>query len=78
MITHAVAIAPDGREVDAVGVIEGEIAREARGTGGFGYDPVFVPDGETRTMAELGDGWKRAHSHRARAAEALRTALSAS
>ena len=54
MIAHAVAIAPDGREVDAVGVIEGEIAREPRGTGGFGYDPVFVPEGETRTMAELG------------------------
>ena len=46
MIAHAVAIAPDGREVDAVGVIEGEIAREPRGTGGFGYDPVFVPEGE--------------------------------
>ena len=55
MIAHAVAIAPDGREVDAVGVIEGEIAREPRGTGGFGYDPVFVPEGEIKTMAELGD-----------------------
>jgi XTP/dITP diphosphohydrolase len=75
MIAHAVAIAPGGREVDAVGVIEGEIAREPRGTGGFGYDPVFVPEGETQTMAELGDDWKRAHSHRARAAEALRAAL---
>ena len=60
MIAHMVAIGPDGREVDAVGVIEGEIAAEPRGTGGFGYDPVFVPEGETRTVAELGDDWKRA------------------
>jgi XTP/dITP diphosphohydrolase len=75
MITHLVAIAPDGREVDAVGVMEGEIADEPRGTGGFGYDPVFVPEGESRTVAELGDDWKRVHSHRARAAAALRAAL---
>jgi XTP/dITP diphosphohydrolase len=78
MIAHAVAIAPDGREVDAVGVIDGEISIEPRGTGGFGYDPVFVPEGETLTMAELGDDWKRVHSHRARAAAALRPSLGAS
>jgi XTP/dITP diphosphohydrolase len=78
MIAHLVAIASDGREVDAVGVLEGEVATERRGTGGFGYDPVFIPEGETRTVAELGDDWKRAHSHRARAAEALRAALSSS
>jgi len=78
MIAHMVAIAPDGREVDAVGVMEGEIAAEPRGTGGFGYDPVFVPDGATRTVAELGDDWKRANSHRGRAAAALRAALGAS
>jgi XTP/dITP diphosphohydrolase len=75
MIAHMVAIAPDGREVDAVGVLEGEIAAEPRGTGGFGYDPVFVPEGETRTVAELGDDWKRVNSHRGRAAAALRAAL---
>ena len=78
MIAHLVAIAPDGRELDAAGVLEGEIAAEPRGTGGFGYDPVFVPEGETRTVAELGDGWKRANSHRGRAAEALRAALESS
>jgi XTP/dITP diphosphohydrolase len=78
MITHLVAIAPDGREVDAVGVLDGEVATEPRGTGGFGYDPVFIPEGETRTVAELGDDWKRANSHRARAAAALRAALGAS
>ena len=75
MIAHLVAIGPDGREVDAVGVLDGEVATERRGTGGFGYDPVFVPEGETRTVAELGDDWKRANSHRARAAHALRAAL---
>ncbi|HEY7692194.1 MAG TPA: non-canonical purine NTP pyrophosphatase [Gaiellaceae bacterium] len=77
MIAHLVAIAPDGRELDAVGVLEGEVASEPRGTGGFGYDPVFVPEGETLTVAELGDDWKRASSHRARAAAALRAALEA-
>jgi XTP/dITP diphosphohydrolase len=78
MITHLVAIAPDGREIDTVGVLEGEIATERRGSGGFGYDPVFIPEGETRTVAELGDAWKRANSHRARAAAALRVALGGS
>ena len=75
MIAHMVAIGPDGREVAAVGVMEGDIAAEPRGTGGFGYDPVFVPEGETRTVAELGDDWKRVNSHRGRAAAALRAAL---
>jgi len=78
MVTHLVAIAPDGGEVDAVGVLEGEVATEPRGTGGFGYDPVFIPEGETKTVAELGDDWKQANSHRARAAAALRAALDAS
>jgi XTP/dITP diphosphohydrolase len=66
-----VAIAADGREVVAVGALEGSIARDASGDEGFGFDPVFVPDGETRTVAALGDGWKREHSHRARAARHL-------
>jgi XTP/dITP diphosphohydrolase len=78
MIAHMVAIAPDGREVDAVGVMDGEIAVEPRGTGGFGYDPVFLPDGGTRTVAELGDDWKRVNSHPAPAPAALRAALGAS
>jgi XTP/dITP diphosphohydrolase len=75
MVTTIVAIAPDGREVVATGVLEGELAREKRGAGGFGYDPVFVPRGQSRTVAVLGDDWKRAHSHRARAAAALLEAL---
>ena len=78
MIAHLVAIAPDGREFDAVGVLDGKIANEPRGTGGFGYDPVFVPEGEMQTVAELGDDWKRANSHRGRAAAALRAAIASS
>jgi XTP/dITP diphosphohydrolase len=70
-----VAIAPDGREVVTGGTLEGSIAGRARGGEGFGYDPVFVPEGETQTVAELGDEWKRRHSARARAAAALRAEL---
>ena len=66
-----VAIAPDGRELVAEGTLEGTIARAASGSEGFGFDPVFVPDGETRPVAELGDAWTVTHSHRARAAAVL-------
>jgi XTP/dITP diphosphohydrolase len=64
-------LAPDGREIEVSGVLEGEIARERRGEEGFGYDPIFVPLGESRTVAELGDAWKAEHSHRAQAAAEL-------
>jgi len=53
------------------GTCDGTMARDASGTRGFGYDPVFVPEGETRTMAELTDEEKDAISHRGRAARAL-------
>ena len=66
-----VAIAADGRELVAEGMLQGSIAREASGDEGFGFDPVFVPEGETPTVAGLGDAWKRGHSHRARAARRL-------
>ena len=46
------------------------------GDEGFGFDPIFVPHGETRTVAELGDAWKAEHSHRALAARALGGRLS--
>jgi XTP/dITP diphosphohydrolase len=70
-----VALAPDGEEVVVRGTLEGAVALEERGEEGFGYDPVFVPAGETRTVAELGNAWKRRNSHRARAAAALAAAL---
>ena len=75
-VCELVAIAPDGRERRGRGVLEGRIAEQARGDEGFGFDPVFVPAGETRTVAELGDDWKARNSHRARAARALADAVS--
>jgi len=58
------------------GVIEGQITASPRGTNGFGYDPVFVPDGYTETFAELGDAIKNTISHRAKAVHALAQFLS--
>jgi XTP/dITP diphosphohydrolase len=66
-----VAIAPDGSELVAEGFLEGTIDGPARGTEGFGYDPIFTPRGETRTVAELGNSWKQDHSHRACASAIL-------
>jgi XTP/dITP diphosphohydrolase len=76
-VCELVLIGPDGRELRGSGVLEGRIAGEARGSEGFGYDPVFIPGGEERTVAELGNEWKSRNSHRARAAADLRTSLSA-
>ena len=70
-VCELVGLAPDGDEVRGTGKLEGRIADEPRGTAGFGFDPVFVPEGEERTVAELGDTWKAEQSHRARAAQAL-------
>jgi XTP/dITP diphosphohydrolase len=74
-VSELVAIAPDGEELRGTGVLEGSIAAGPRGSGGFGYDPVFVPAGERLTVGELGDSWKVEHSHRAQAARALRDTL---
>ena len=70
MCAAALAL-PDGREHVAEGRLNGSVVRAPRGTNGFGYDPVFVPEGETRTTAELSDGEKDAISHRGRALRAL-------
>ena len=53
------------------GIVEGEIIRERRGGEGFGYDPIFQPDGYNKTFAELGMGIKNHISHRARAVQKL-------
>ena len=74
-ICELVLVAPDGRESRGTGVLEGRIAEEPRGSEGFGYDPVFIPEGEERTVAELGNTWKSRNSHRARAARALLKAV---
>jgi XTP/dITP diphosphohydrolase len=66
--TVALARDPGGREVVARGEVEGVIGREARGTNGFGYDPVFVPaGGDGRSFAEMAPDEKHAISHRGRA-----------
>jgi XTP/dITP diphosphohydrolase len=71
----AVAIAlADGSVRVFVGEVEGNIATELRGSGGFGWDPIFVPEGHTETYAELGPR-KHEVSHRARALQAARQAL---
>jgi XTP/dITP diphosphohydrolase len=75
-VCELIAIAPDGAESRGTGVLEGTIALAPTGDQGFGFDPVFIPRGETRTVAELGDDWKAQHSHRAVAARALLDTLS--
>jgi XTP/dITP diphosphohydrolase len=77
MVTELVAIAPSGEELRGSGVLEGTLTTEKRGAAGFGYDPIFVPDGYDQTVAALGDDWKHEHSHRARAAQALLNAVAA-
>lgn len=67
----AALVVPGGAEHTVEGRMPGRIIREPRGTGGFGYDPIFVPDGETRTSAELSPAEKDAISHRGRAFRAL-------
>jgi XTP/dITP diphosphohydrolase len=67
----AVLVMPDGREFVGEGTFEGAIAEAPRGGGGFGYDPLFIPDGDTRTAAELGPREKNAISHRGLALRAL-------
>ena len=74
-VCELVALSPAGEEFRGSGTLDGRVADEPRGSEGFGYDPIFVPDGETRTVAELGDAWKGKNSHRARAAKALLEAL---
>jgi XTP/dITP diphosphohydrolase len=74
--TVALVAFPDGSEVWAEGAVEGSISAEARGVGGFGYDPVFVPlDGDGRTFAEMTAAEKHAISHRGRAFRSLAVAL---
>jgi XTP/dITP diphosphohydrolase len=74
--TVALAFFPDGRRFVAEGASDGLIALEARGSDGFGYDPVFVPlDGDGRTFAEMSASEKHSMSHRGRAFRALAVGL---
>lgn len=70
-ICSVALVYPDGREVVAEGRMPGRIIDDPRGAKGFGYDPIFLPDGESRTAAELSDEEKNAISHRGRALKNL-------
>jgi XTP/dITP diphosphohydrolase len=74
-VSELVLLAPGGEEFRGTGTLTGRIALAPVGSEGFGYDPIFIPDGEERTVAQLGNGWKAESSHRARAARALLRAL---
>ena len=62
-----IAVCIDNQEWDCEGIVRGELIHEKRGEGGFGYDPIFIPQGFTQTFAELGTEVKNEISHRAKA-----------
>jgi XTP/dITP diphosphohydrolase len=74
-VCELVGLSPGGAEVRGTGTLSGHISAEPRGSEGFGYDPIFIPDGSEQTVAELGNEWKAEHSHRARAAQAFLAAV---
>jgi XTP/dITP diphosphohydrolase len=74
-VCAAVVAMPDGRVEGAEGRVAGTLTRSPRGGNGFGYDPVFVPAGDTRTLAEYTDVEKNAISHRGRAFRAAEPLL---
>ena len=65
----------EGREIFFEGICEGQIIKEKRGKNGFGYDPVFIPDGTNKTFAEMSINEKNVYSHRKKATEKLVTFL---
>lgn len=66
-----ICLIEDGKEHFFEGIVNGSIIRERKGGAGFGYDPVFVPDGYSETFAEMGNDEKNKISHRARAVQKL-------
>jgi XTP/dITP diphosphohydrolase len=74
-VSELVLLSPAGAEFRGTGTLSGRIAAKPSGNEGFGFDPIFIPDGEEQTVAELGNRWKVRNSHRARAAMALLAAL---
>jgi XTP/dITP diphosphohydrolase len=74
-VCELVCLSPESQEFRGTGTLKGRIARAPRGSEGFGFDPIFVPEGEERTVAELGNEWKTGRSHRANAAMSLLAAL---
>ncbi|MEV6874383.1 RdgB/HAM1 family non-canonical purine NTP pyrophosphatase [Amycolatopsis sp. NPDC051128] len=74
-VCAAALVLPSGEETVVRGEWRGTLVRSRRGTNGFGYDPIFLPDGESRTSAEMEPAEKDAVSHRGRALRALLPAL---
>ncbi len=68
-VCSTVVYTPTGEEWIFEGVMKGTIATKPAGNLGFGYDPIFIPEGQTKTLAELGPGAKNMNSHRAQAAK---------
>ncbi len=66
---------PDGREFLQEGILDGKIARQLAGAGGFGYDPLFIPEGSSLTLAEIRSVAKNAISHRQRAIVGIKEVL---
>ena len=66
-----ICLIEDGKEHFFEGIVNGSIIRERKGGAGFGYDPVFMPDGYSETFAEMGNDEKNKISHRARAVQKL-------
>ena len=70
-VDAAVIVMPDGTRYSALGTCEGKIGFEPKGENGFGYDPVFIPEGEERSFSQMTDEEKNAISHRGRAMRLL-------
>lgn len=71
-----IALILDGKEYLFEGIVNGQITKDKRGTSGFGYDPIFMPDNHTKTFAEMGNDIKNTISHRAEAVKKLSAFLS--
>lgn len=70
-VCSTVVYTPTGEEWVFTGEMKGTIALKPAGMHGFGYDPVFIPEGQTQTLAELGAGFKNMNSHRSKAVKAF-------
>jgi XTP/dITP diphosphohydrolase len=73
----AALVLPDGREHVSEGIVRGRLGREPRGQNGFGYDPIFLPDGSDITTAEMDPDAKDAISHRGKALRGLAPVIAA-